>query len=736
MFDLQAKDGSVRRRKYNSPIPNDPLPAPIEANQLDAAPMVDMHHRLLDYYTRELDRQAPNRAEQAQEEDFYDNIQWDEEDAAVLEARGQQPLVYNVVSSSIDWLVGTEKRTRTDYHVLPRRQEDGKPAERKSQLLKYLSDVNQSPFNQSRAFEDAAKVGIGWLESGLQDQDDGEPVFDGYENWRNMLWDSAATRLDLEDARYITRAKFVDLDITQAIFPERSGLLERSALANDEFISLDAYGDDVMDSQEQFLNSGGTLPNADTFGYHRRRVRMLESWIKIPVDAWRMRGGAFHTELFDPFSVAHREEIQSGRAEAVKKKTLKVFCAIFTTVGMVWFGPSPYRHNRYPFTPIWGYRRGRDGLPYGMMRRLKDPQVDINKRAAKALWILSSNKVIADEGAVEDVDEAREEVARPDAWIEVKQGKKVELNADRELSQYQYAAMDRSIAMIERAAGVTDENLGRKTNAVSGIAIARRQDQGALATAKLFDHLQLARQVEGEKKLSLIEQFFTEEKQFRITNVRGKPTWLTINDELPENDIIRSKADFVIAEADWQNTMRQAAVEALLETASRFPPQIVLILLDLIVENMDLPNREEIVRRIRAVSGQRDPDAEEPTPEEIQREEQQAADAALQRAGAEAQVRKLLADAKKAEASAEQIVRKMVGDDVAAVNAALTAARETILLPQAAPVADAILAESGFVSQSDRMIAAAREAASNMPQQPAQPAPQPTPGTGVPPAQP
>jgi len=45
---------------------------------------------------------------------------------------------------------------------------------------------------------------------------------------------------------------------------------------------------------------------------------------------------------------------------------------VFTVAGLLWLGPSPYRHNRYPFTPIWGNRRGRDGLPYGLIRGLRD----------------------------------------------------------------------------------------------------------------------------------------------------------------------------------------------------------------------------------------------------------------------------------------------------------------------------------------------------------------------------
>ena len=51
---------------------------------------------------------------------------------------------------------------------------------------------------------------------------------------------------------------------------------------------------------------------------------------------------------------------------------------------MLSMGQSIYRHNRFSLTPVWCYRRGRDNQPYGMARRVRDIQEDINKRASKA----------------------------------------------------------------------------------------------------------------------------------------------------------------------------------------------------------------------------------------------------------------------------------------------------------------------------------------------------------------
>ena len=707
MFDLQADDGSVSRKPYNSPVPNGATPKPLTPAQLDSAKMVRMHGMLIDYYTRELEKQGPNRLEMAQEEDFYDNIQWSEEDAQALRDRGQIPLVYNVISASIDWVIGTEKRTRTDFKVLPRRKEASKPAERKTQLMKYLADVNRSPFSDSRAFADGAKVGLGWLEDAIDTDSDREPLTHRYESWRHILHDSLGGEMDVEDGRFVFRSKWVDVDVACAIFPRRKRLIEMSADEGDDYMGLDSFGDEAMDQKEIELegNTSGRATDA-IVGYRRRRVRMIEGWVKIPTKMKRLKGGAFDREMFDPYSPGHVESLESGEAEIVERTAMKVYVAILTPKGMLYFGPSPYRHNRYPFTPVWGKRRGRDGLPYGMIRSLKDIQVDVNKRASKALYILSTSKIIMDEGAVDDVEELRQEAARPDAIIEKKKGYELDINADRELSQFHIELMGRSIQLIQSASGVTDENLGRRTNAVSGVAIGKRQEQGSLATAGYFDNYRFAKQVSGEKQLSLIEQFMDERKQFRITNMRGTAEYIEVNDGLPENDIIRSKADFIIDEEDWRASLRQAAVDQLLETLSRFPPEISMQLLDLVVEDMDIRHREELVKRIRSITGQRDPDAEEMTPEEQAKAEAAAKASQLNEATAMATLRKLIAEAVKIENEAQRIEAQTVGQRVSTQSSALGAAQEALMLPAGAHVADHILAESGFVSASDRAAAA------------------------------
>lgn len=727
-LDPEMTEAGLMQSTALTPSKQRRLPGP----NLDSPEMLTLHARCVDSYRRELDRQSDNRQEQAIDEDFYDGIQWDETDAATVEERGQIPLVFNIIATPVNWVIGTEKRGRSDFKVLPRRKEDSKPAEKKSDLLKYLSDVNGTPFARSEAFEDAVKVGVGWVENGWQGDDvEGEPLYCRYVSWRAMLWDSASTDKDLESGRYMHRMGWFDYDVAVAMFPRRRGLLSRCIESPMPYMSQDSLSDVAMDQIE-----AANLDHIDTTGnMHsaRARVRMIETWFRIPKNVDVMRGGMFAGEIFDPASIGHVSELNSGTATLAKKMRMQMHVAIWVSGGLLWASPSPYRHNRFPFTPIWGNRRGRDKLPYGMIRGLRDIQADVNKRASKALHIMNSNKVIMDEGAVDDIEEFREEVSRPDAVIVKAFGKELKIDVDRDMTQWQMEMMKNHIAMAERQAGVNDDNLGRQTNAHSGIAIERRQDQGAMVTTIYFDNLRFAVSKMGEKELANVEQFMSQKKQFRITNMRGTPDFIDINDGLPENDIVRSKADFVISEADWRATMREAAANELLDVISKFDPQVSLQLLDLLVDEMDIRNRDEIVKRIRSITGQKDPDADpnQPTEEEMQREQAAAQQQQQQEAVLQAELRKTLSEAAKNEATARQIVAKMVGDNVAAQNAALAAATQALSIPAAVPVADFMLDQAGYESKSDQesqgrqmsALAAEAQQAPAAQQQPGQPQP-------------
>lgn len=652
--------------------------AEVKLDPLDSEESVDTLRQLLRWYYWERERQAPNRLEMAVDADMYDNDQWNPEDAAWVRDRGQMPLVYNEVAPMCDWLIGTERRARVDWKVLPRTESAVQLADVKTKVLKFASDVNRVAFNRSRAFGDAIKVGVGWTDCGVRDDPTADILYQKYEDWRNVLHDSAGYDYDTMDWRYVFRWRWVDEDIARMMFPQRANIIDRSVSESDMFSALDE------ESEEGYGFGLRSAPGTESIGVqraagigmsvdaHRRRVRLIEGQWRKPATVKIVAEGPFRGAIFNPqHDNVLAEHVARYRMGIIDKMMMRAHCAVFTEAGLMGMGPSIYRHNRFSLTPIFCYRRGRDRMPYGVIRRVRDIQMDLNKRASKALFYLNSNQVIMDENAVADIEEARDEASRPDGLIVKKQGKAFEIKRDTDAATGQIQMMALSAQSIQKSGGVADENLGRQTNAVSGEAIRARQQQGSVVMTEPFDNLRLATQVEGEKLLSLTEQFYTEAKVIRLTGSRGALEWVRINqpEQQPDgsvryiNDITSDMADFSVSEQDYAGTLRQVMFDSLNGIAQKLPPDVALRMLTLAYEFSDLPNKDEIADQIRKMTGDRDPN-KEPTPEEQQEMEQQqqqqaealqiqreTALAALEEA--RAKVRELNARAQKLEAEAQ-----------------------------------------------------------------------------------
>lgn len=694
-----------------------------QIDPLDGPDATRLHRRLLATYRYELERQADNRAEMALDEDMYDHIQWTAKEVAALGERGQTPIVFNLIQTTINWVLGSQRRASMDYKILPRREEGLEPAQRKDELMRHLRDENHSLEARAAAFADAVKAGVGWIETGEGDPTDGPIVFERHEDWRNMLWDSRAKQMDLQDGRYVFRAKWLDYDIASALWPGRRGLLRLSTEGNlmASVAGLSDFGDDPMDSSED--DSYFSAPVTSGGNAIRHRIRCIECWYKEPKLVPIMKGGDFHRELFDPWAEGHWYDLETGRATLIERPRELMHVAIMTEKGLLDVRQSPYRHNRFPFTPVWGYRRSRDGMPYGMIRGLRDIQRDLNKRASKALHYLSSTQVMVQQGAVDDIEELRTEAGRPDSVIVYKQGfTPPEIKSDAALADAHVSLMSMDAGMIQQVGGVTNENLGRDTNATSGKAILAKQDQGALATSIFFDNFRFAMRLNGEKLLTNIEQFYTDQQQFRITDTRGNPQYVTINDGSFSNAISLFKADFIIDEEDWRATSRQAQAEqlmTLMRELAATAPQVVIQCLDLVVEAMDMPKRDELVKRIRQLTGVSDPDEDpnNPSPETLERQAEAKKQAQMAERAMLAEIGDKEAGAAKKQADAARSMLGLRTDNLDQINTAVDAAIKLGGAPAVARAVDAMIRQA-----TEEAFAAGQLAAPQPQQPPADPA--------------
>jgi hypothetical protein len=694
-------------------VSNEP-PEQETTHPLDSQANKKLLSKLNSWHDHEWRVQSSNRYQMALDCDYYDGLQWSEEDAQILMARDQAPLVFNEIKPTIDWMLGTERRARIDHKIFPRKKDKEaiEDAENKSMLLKYLSDANKTPFHRSMAFDDCVKAGVGWIETGVRGDPTDELNYTRREDWRNCIHDSTSVEMDYSDARYFFRKRWLDDDIAIAYFPERKAIIESAIVSSDSITAEDDdefyyMGARVTAPNEDFQSNSKYMPYSGSGLYqsNRPRVNLKECWYKVPVLKRRFNRGDYEGKIFNKDDEAHVNALQGG-ASLYDKLEMQVRCAIFCSAGLLYDGVSPYKHGRIPFVPVWCYRRKRDNQPYGAIRTLRDPQDDLNKRHSKAQWILSSNGIVMDLGAVDDVDELREEASRPDYVIVKNPNKQLTLNRDNALAQQHIEMMSADIAHIRNAGGVNNENLGRTSNASSGIALQERKESGSVVTTAPFDNLRFAVQSVGEMELSNIEQFYTEEKTIRVIGERSvKFKELNKPDENGNilNDITAFQADYVVSEQDYRSSLHQAMFESLFDMVGRlaqFNPQVALNLLDLVVEIANLPNKDELVARIRKINGQDDPDKEETPEEKIVRQAkeksaQEKSDLTdkLALKTLESQLAKIVAEKGKLDAQA-------LGERITAIYSALQAAGTIAQVPAAASIADEILKGGGYTDAS------------------------------------
>jgi hypothetical protein len=587
---------------------------------LDTDPQTLKYFRMIkNWFAYERQRQAENRLERIKAHNYKDGDQWDDEDKEIVEARGQKASVFNVIKQNVDWIIGTEKRTRVEYAILPRKKEGSKAAEKKHKLIKYLSDVNKAGFARSLSFEDSTISGKGYLDHGVRSDSSEEPLYVRYADWRNVWDDSLAKERDNSDGRYQFFSKIVDYDIAVAMFPDRADVirlaLNQSDNAIDEFVETD------VDPESDEMSEMGNPLEMDN---QRDCVRLVSCEYKVPTKQKIIRGkglGALNGISYDAKNADMKYLLDSGHASTFDAVRMVIWKMLFCGNHVLQNRKRIYNHKHFSLIPTWCYKRKKDNNCYGIVLNQIDPQDDLNKRRSKALFILSTKQSMAETGAIDDHDVFIAERDRPDGHMEVNSLAGVKLIEERDLAEEHVKLMEQDMKLIESVGGVSDEARGIETNATSGVAIQTREKQAHVTTAELFDNYRYAFQVSGEIQLSLIEQFYTEEKIFRITGDKGLPDFVDINtpgeNGEVEDDITATQADFVVEADSYHATVRQAMFESFGNMLSKLPPEMAIQLLDLWIDLSDLPGKEVMVERVRAINGQGNPD-EDPDDQEVQ----------------------------------------------------------------------------------------------------------------------
>ena len=158
---------------------------------------------------------------------------------------------------------------------------------------------------------------------------------------------------------------------------------------------------------------------------------------------------------------------------------------------------------------------------------------------------------------------------------------------------------------IKAVTGQFDAALGARSNETSGRAIMARQREGDTATFSYIDNLSRAIRFTGEILIDLIPKIYDTERVIRVLGVDGGEKWVRINameydaqgNPRKLNNLTTGKYDVAVTVGASYTTQRQEAAQTMMEMMQN--PQLSPIVADLLAKNLDIPNADELEKRLR-----------------------------------------------------------------------------------------------------------------------------------------
>ncbi|ELI7924251.1 portal protein [Yersinia enterocolitica] len=601
---------------------------------------------------------------------YYDGDQLAPEVVAKLRERGQPLTQHNLIAPTIDGVLGMEAKTRTDLMVIADDPNEEMEVMAEAVNAEFADACRLSGLNKARsdAYAEQIKAGLSWVEV-RRNSDPFDNKFKVSTVHRNeVFWDWFSREADLSDCRWLMRKRWLDVDEVKGTFPDKAQIIDYSLNEWKGFVDTDlAAGQesDLMSAYEEYQS--WSRESTEWVTSNRKRVLLqviyYRTFQRLPI--LQLSNG--RVVEYDKNNVMHAVAVATDRVQVTMARVSRIRESWFVGPHFIIDRPCTAPQGMFPLIPFWGYRKDKTGAPYGLACRAIPAQDEVNFRRIKLTWLLQAKRVIKDADATEMTDkQLAEEIERPDGVINLNPNRAnkttaadaLNIQQDFQVAQQQFQVMQESMKLIQDGLGVYSAFLGQDSNASSGVAISNLVEQGATTLAEINDNYQFACQQVGQLLLCYLLEELTKRRNYPVVINRDDPrkrkeVVLNAAEEAGRmnNDVSRLRAHIALAPIQQTPAYKSQLAQRLSEVITGLPPQIQVSVLDMWVELLDLPNKQQFVERIRGALGT--PKA----PDEMTPEEQQAAqqEQQLQQQQQELAMREIAGKVAKLEAEAQRI---------------------------------------------------------------------------------
>ncbi|MCH8180254.1 MAG: hypothetical protein IIA02_10790 [Proteobacteria bacterium] len=525
-----------------------------------------------------------------------------------------EPRVINLIGRVVNAVLGTQAKSRRDPRVESDDDSFADVAEVISAQLKEARRETNADMAVSNAYASQVIAGLGWVEVSRNADLLGYRYRVRDVHRSEMWWDWRAKELDLSDARWICRRRWLDLDEVVAKMPEFEEVL-RAVVGDWAGVLTDDWQDEVMHRAYNDDRRFGVARSEWVDG-GRQRLKLSEVWYKVPIEAvvFRVRGGQWRR--LDLSNLRHVEAVNRGLVEIEKTVTFEIRTALFA--GPIRLYDRGTKRRRYPYIPFWAFRADVDNAPYGLVDGMIPAQDEYNERRMRIQWMLKAQQLHIDNDALDTnyntIEDIANEMMRPDMVAVLNSNRRnargFEMRNDLTLQKEQYEVMQDAKQLIQDVPGVYATQLGNSpTGVTSGLAINSLVEQGIVAMGELNDNTMFGERLVNESLVDLIVEDLDKPDMpvFVGTGGMRREVILNTTDEQGAPINMVAEAPIKVGLSDVPTSaafrMQQAQQIAGMITALASNPQAVAVLTPAYIESSGLPDRHAVADDLRRVSG-------------------------------------------------------------------------------------------------------------------------------------
>lgn len=503
--------------------------------------------------------------------------QWSLEEISYLNNARRSSFTYNMIRRLVNLVEGIQRDGRLATRISPIEDAASDTAELMTDVMQYIMTSGSGYDKISQAFRDSLVTGISWICPYLDYRDDpvnGDVKFN-ITNWNDSIWDPFFFQKDMSDCSFWARRKYLDRTTVISLLPEQEDRINALPYGNrdDKFTYM------------SFARNWGMQKLLNYTEYWRRKWEVKD--VLVDMDSGET------TEWKGPRDRLQFIQALHPNLKIIRKPVRTVELGIIVEGELMYYGKDPWGLNDYPCVPIFGgdYSPTYDLYTWklqGIVRYIRDPQVELNKRISRHVDLLDSqlnSGWIAKTGAVTNTSSLFKSgngqvvFIRPDANME-----DVQRIMPPDIPQGQMLLTEMFNEIIPNILGINPEMLGMPENEkveTAAILAKMRQAAGLISLRGVFDNLAESQKILGQKVMKMMQVNYSSEKVKLITKKEPTPEFYSKS---------FSRYDVVVEEGLLTDTQKQTQFMQLLTLKQMGMP----IPDGLIIKNSNLHGKAEL----------------------------------------------------------------------------------------------------------------------------------------------